>query len=223
MRKKRRGGYEPWAWCLALLSAGAAAAYTGWQLITRARLERLNKNLPRGTRILIVGAGFAGTNAARELARLLPRPEHGQIILVDEDDYQLFTPMLTEAAGGEVKANSKDTYSPTAQNATREGLLVARNIVATLRGQGPKPFRYRPVGELALVGRHAGVARVYGFNFSGLPAWLLWRAVYWAKMPSGVQRVRILLDWLLDFAFGRPVAALPPSRQGVRDLPQVKR
>jgi NADH dehydrogenase len=481
-------------WKLALLAAGAAAAYAGWKLIRRARLERLNKDLPRGNRILIVGAGFAGTNAARELARLLPRPEHGEITLVDEDDYQLFTPMLTEAAGGEVEArhiarplsdlparitfergrvaeidlanrkvtltnatkngdstegdendkrdnggapgenrrtleadqlvialgsvpnfhdipgvaehsltvksledaaairdhvlkvlehaeaesgdderraaltfvvggggftgvetmaavndlaragveryphtrkrdvralivtpeerllpelsaelaayaqrkleargvevrlktkitgagrgyveldggervetrtliwaggvkpnpvaerldcrhgkhggivvdeccrvtdragvwalgdcaeipkpDSKGTYSPTAQNATREGALVARNIVATLRGQEPKPFRYRPLGELALVGRHAGVARVFGLNFSGLPAWLLWRAVYWVKMPDALQRVRILLDWLLDFAFGRPVAALPPARSDVRALPQ---
>lgn len=115
------------------------------------------------------------------------------------------------------KSGSKGTYSPTAQNATREGALVARNIVATLRGKEPEPFRYHPIGELALIGRHAGVARIYGFNFSGLPAWLLWRAVYWAKMPSGVQRVRVLLDWLLDFAFGRPVAALPVSpRSGAR-------
>jgi NADH dehydrogenase len=112
------------------------------------------------------------------------------------------------------KGDSKETYAPTAQNATREGRLVARNIVAVMRGREPRPFHYRPVGELALVGRHAGVARVYGINFSGLPAWLLWRAVYWAKMPNAGQRTRILADWLLDFTFGRPVAALPPVAHG---------
>lgn len=68
------------------------------------------------------------------------------------------------------------SYSPTAQNATREGSLVARNIVGELRGLNPRPFEYKPVGELAMVGRHSGVARIYGHNFSGSLAWLMWRA-----------------------------------------------
>jgi len=51
-------------------------------------------------RIVIVGAGFAGVNAARELARLLPREEDCEITLVDQNNFLLFTPMLTEVAGG---------------------------------------------------------------------------------------------------------------------------
>lgn len=99
------------------------------------------------------------------------------------------------------------TYAPTAQNATREGKLVARNIVSALR-QGPlKEFRYTPLGELALVGRGTGVARVYGRNFSGPIAWAMWRAVYLGKMPGVAQRGRILAQWLLDAVLGR--AAVP--------------
>ncbi len=98
---------------------------------------------------------------------------------------------------------TKGTYAPTAQNATREGKLVAQNIVRLLRGQPAKPFRYTAIGELALVGRHSGVARVYGHNFSGFIAWAMWRAVYLAKMPSVSQQGRILADWFLDGVFGR--------------------
>ncbi len=107
------------------------------------------------------------------------------------------------------KPDGKGTYAPTAQNATREGKLIARNIVATLRGEQPQPFRYTPVGELALVGRRSGVARVFGQNFSGLLAWAMWRAVYLAKMPGTGQQARILGDWVFDVLFGRepmPVA-----------------
>jgi len=43
------------------------------------------------------------------------------------------------------------------------------------------------MGELALVGQHAGVARMYGHNFSGLLAWAMWRAAYLAKMPRMAQ------------------------------------
>jgi NADH dehydrogenase len=107
-------------------------------------------------------------------------------------------------------ANGKGTYAPTAQNATREGKLVACNIAATLRGRKATPFRYKPVGELALVGKHAGVARIYGHNFSGLLAWAMWRATYLTKMPGSGQKARILSDWLLDLIFGRNPVAISP-------------
>lgn len=107
--------------------------------------------------------------------------------------------------------SGKGTYAPTAQNATREGKLVADNIVRSLRGEPTRPFRFTPLGELALVGRHSGVARVYGMNFSGLLAWAMWRAVYLAKMPSLGQQGRILGDWLLDAAFGRVPEPLSSS------------
>ncbi len=112
------------------------------------------------------------------------------------------------------KGQSGATYAPTAQNATREGKVVARNIVAVLRGRQPQPFRYSPIGELALVGKHAGVARLRGFRFSGLTAWLMWRAVYLAKLPSMGKRLRVGTDWLIDLVAGRELAAVPATRTG---------
>jgi NADH dehydrogenase len=108
------------------------------------------------------------------------------------------------------KPDGKGAYAPTAQNATREGALVGQNIARSLRGLPPKPFTYTPIGELALVGKRAGVARIYNWNFSGLLAWAMWRAIYLAKMPSMSQRIRILGDWTLDWVFGRE--PIPISR-----------
>ncbi len=106
------------------------------------------------------------------------------------------------------KPNGQGTYAPTAQNAVREGVLVAANIAATLCGEPTRPFTYTPIGELALVGRHAGVAEVYGLPFSGLVAWAMWRAVYLAKMPGLGQRARILRDWWYDALAGGSPAAM---------------
>jgi NADH dehydrogenase len=114
------------------------------------------------------------------------------------------------------QANGKGSYAPTAQNATREGRLVARNIVAAERGVKAIPFRYTPVGELALVGRHAGVARIYGLNFSGFLAWAMWRATYLVKMPGTAQKVRILSDWLLDMIFGRDPITIGPHTPALK-------
>ncbi len=112
------------------------------------------------------------------------------------------------------KPDGNGTYGPTAQNATREGKLVGGNIVSTLRGKPLKPFQFTPIGELALVGHQTGVARVYGYNFSGFIAWAMWRAIYLAKMPGIGQQSRILTDWVLDVLFGRapiPVASSRPE------------
>src|SRR4051794_2403522 len=58
--------------------------------------------LARDPKIVILGAGFAGAQCARELARKLPSYQDGCITLVDRHNYLLFTPMLTEVAGGQV-------------------------------------------------------------------------------------------------------------------------
>ncbi len=100
-----------------------------------------------------------------------------------------------------------ETYGPTAQNATREGVHVARNIVRVLNDEEPKPFSFRPVGELALVGKRSAVAEVFGLRFSGLLAWAMWRAVYLYKMPGAGKRVRVVINWMLDTAFGAEVVA----------------
>ena len=109
------------------------------------------------------------------------------------------------------KPNGKGTYAPTAQNATREGTLVAANIAATLCGEPTRSFTYLPIGELALVGQRAGVAEIYGVPVSGFLAWAMWRAVYLAKMPGLGQRARILQDWWQDALTGGRSAATRPA------------
>ncbi len=93
-------------------------------------------------------------------------------------------------------------FEPTAQNATREGALVADNISATLRGRPVKPFTYKQIGELAVVSRYAGVANVFGMQFKGFFGFLLWRGVYLMKMPGLSQKAGILFDWI-KLLFGR--------------------
>ena len=94
-------------------------------------------------------------------------------------------------------------YAPTAQHAIRQGTRVARNIVAALRGRSPEPYTYRAVGQLAAIGRRAGVAQLFGMKFSGFPAWWLWRTIYLGKLPRLEKKVRVALDWTLDLLFSK--------------------
>jgi hypothetical protein len=61
-----------------------------------------NPGLGRGKRIVVLGAGFAGMTAARELCRHTSGKDGPEIWLVDRNNFLLFTPMLTEVAGGEL-------------------------------------------------------------------------------------------------------------------------
>lgn len=104
------------------------------------------------------------------------------------------------------------TYAPIAQNATREGELTARNIAAGLLGEPLKPFRYKPVGELALIGKHDGVARIFNVNIRGSLAWALWRAVYLAKIPGAGYKARIAAEWLMDVMFRRDTVPMSSTQ-----------
>jgi NADH dehydrogenase len=110
-------------------------------------------------------------------------------------------------------------YTPTAQNATREGDLTARNIVASLRGEPLQPFIYQPIGELAMIGKRTGVASIRGMRFSGKLAWMMWRTVYLLKMPHLSMRLRVAVDWTDDLLFGREIAELPAIRWPARRKP----
>lgn len=102
-------------------------------------------------------------------------------------------------------------YPPTAQHALRQGKVVARNIAATLRGTAKEPFRFKTLGQLATIGKRAGVADVMGAQFSGILAWAMWRAIYLAKLPRFEKKVRVVLDWTLDLFFARDVVQLSSS------------
>ena len=54
------------------------------------------------TRILILGGGFGGLAAARELERILPRHANVAITLVNRENFFLFTPMLHEVAASDL-------------------------------------------------------------------------------------------------------------------------
>lgn len=101
-----------------------------------------------------------------------------------------------------------DPYPPTAQHAIREGRQAAANIARVLKGQKPQPLRFRSRGMMAALGRHQGVARVFGWKFSGLPAWFLWRTVYLLKMPGIGRSLRVMMDWTLDWFFRRDLVQL---------------
>lgn len=99
---------------------------------------------------------------------------------------------------------------PTAQFAMRQGTLLGKNLSAFLRAESLKPFTFTGFGELAAIGHHRAVAEVFGFKFSGFIAWWMWRTIYLSKLPGMDRKLRVLIDWTLDFFFPRDINLLSP-------------
>jgi NADH dehydrogenase len=97
------------------------------------------------------------------------------------------------------------TCPPTAQVATREAVVLAHNIRACLLGCPLKPFCFKSLGSLCIVGYHTACAEIRGLQFSGLFAWLLWRGIYLSKLPGLERKVRVLTDWTLELFFPRDI------------------
>ena len=107
-------------------------------------------------------------------------------------------------------------YPPTAQHAAREGKLVAENVVASLQGRSPKPFQYRSLGSFVLLGHRTAAAEIRGLRFSGALAWVMWRVIYFSKLPGLEKKLRVAIDWTLDLFFPRDIvltAQGPPTTQ----------
>jgi NADH dehydrogenase len=103
-------------------------------------------------------------------------------------------------------------YPPTAQHAIRQAAVLAKNIAAAMRGQAPEPFKFKIIGLLATIGRRHGVAEIFGWQFSGYIAWLLWRTIYLGKLPGLQKKVRVAIDWTLDLIFSKDLVQLPTLR-----------
>jgi len=97
---------------------------------------------------------------------------------------------------------------PSAQYATRQGTLLASNVVAAIEGREPEPFRFEALGALCSLGRYKGVAVVMGVRLRGFPAWFVARTYHLLQLPTLNRKVRVMLDWTLSLFFPRDVAAL---------------
>jgi NADH dehydrogenase len=92
-----------------------------------------------------------------------------------------------------------------AQVAMQGGAYAAKTIVKRMTtGQGLAPFKYVDKGSLAVIGRAAAVANVFGVKLSGLPAWLVWAFIHLTYLVEFRSRVLVFILWAFqDLTFNR--------------------
>jgi NADH dehydrogenase len=84
--------------------------------------------------------------------------------------------------------------------ATQQGRYVAGCIGKRLRGENPPgPFSYFDKGTMAVIGRHAAVANIGRFRFSGITAWLMWLFIHLLLLINFESRMVVLIRWAFSY------------------------
>ncbi|HEX7038550.1 MAG TPA: NAD(P)/FAD-dependent oxidoreductase [Trueperaceae bacterium] len=90
-----------------------------------------------------------------------------------------------------------------AQVAIQGGKHAARSIVRRLQGRQAEPFVYRDLGNMAIIGRSAGIAelsRVFlGLRLRGFLGWLGWLFLHLIYLPGFRNRLSAVISWAYNF------------------------
>ena len=118
-----------------------------------------------------------------------------------------------------------------AQVAMQGGAHAAKVILRKVKGQPElPPFHYFDKGSLAVVGRAAAVANVFGAHLSGFVAWLVWAFIHLMYLITFQSRVLVFIQWATqsltfsrgarlitggaptDFNFSKELSEIKPDR-----------
>jgi NADH dehydrogenase len=102
------------------------------------------------------------------------------------------------------------------QVAMQQGVYAARAIVAHLEGsRPPKPFQYFNKGEMAVIGRGAAVANIFGVRLSGFLAWFIWLFIHLMYLVNFQSRVLVFVQWGFQYlTFSRAQRLITGTRTG---------
>ena len=115
-----------------------------------------------------------------------------------------------------------------AQPAMQMGRHAAEMIGQDLKGQARTHFRYFDKGDMAVIGRASGIAKIewpFKAHWSGFPAWLTWLAVHLVFIIGFRNRFAVLAQWGWTYLFYTRGSRLITGSQelpGWQDQPGVQ-
>jgi NADH:ubiquinone reductase (H+-translocating) len=180
--------------------------------------------LPYGT--LVWAAGVRAHPLAEALG--VPLDRAGRVSV--HDDLSLpGHPKVWLAGDVAGSVGTAPPFPQVAQVAKQQGAHVARSLRARFAGRPTRPFRYRDLGQMAIIGRSAGVAELSpglgGLRMRGLLGWLAWLFIHLVHLPGHQNRLRALIGWAFEwFTYDRHARLIlepmgnPLARAGAQDL-----
>jgi len=104
----------------------------------------------------------------------------GDVALMETKDYERGHPMM-------------------AQPAIQQGKLLAKNILAELKGKKKKPFTYKDKGSMATIGRNKAVVDLPNWKFQGVFAWFVWMFVHLFSLIGFRNKIIVFMNWVYNY------------------------
>jgi NADH dehydrogenase len=192
------------------------------------QLERLGVHVRTGTKVV----GIDEHSVTVEMRGTTERIPAKTILWAAGVQAAPFARAVAEAAGVEADRNGRLTVEPdltlaghpeifvlgdlaiarrpdgrpvpgVAPAAIQEGTYAARTIVRRLRSEPTPPFRYRDKGDVAVIGRLAGVANIpwlgpFG-RLRGFVAWVMWLTIHIFYLIGFANRIVVTVRWAWSF------------------------
>ncbi len=152
-------------------------------------------------------AGVAVSDFARQLAKQTNAEidKGGRFKVTGNLSLAQFPDIYVVGDCAYVENAEKKPMPGVAQAAMQSGAYAAKEILRKLKnGPDSKPFSYFDKGDLAVIGRAAAVANIFGFHLKGLPAWVVWLFIHLMYIVEFQSRILVLVQWgFLYLTFNR--------------------
>jgi NADH dehydrogenase len=202
-------------WVIKNLAERGAEIHLDTQLLTAADgVVKLSDGTEFGTELIVWTAGVMANPVLRNTD--FPLDERGRLQL--RPDLRVEGEQgIVEGAWGAGDATACPDLSgggvggfcvPNAQHAVRQAKVLAKNIVAVLRGEGPTDYFHKNLGAVAGLGLNVGVFQSGKIALTGYIAWLAHRGYHGMAMPSFERKFRVVGGWWNNFWLGRDIASL---------------
>lgn len=159
------------------------------------------------THTVIWAAGVAVTEFARTLAKktAAPTDRAGHIQVSPDLSIPNFPDIYVVGDLALVNDKAGKPLPGVAQVAMQSGSYAARAIANKVAGKPAlPPFHYANKGDLAVIGRAAAVANIFGVHVSGFIAWLVWLFIHLMYIVEFQSRILVLVQWgFLYLTFNR--------------------
>jgi NADH:ubiquinone reductase (H+-translocating) len=180
----------------------------GVEIFTNTRADELSEHgLKIGNQFVTAKTILwaAGVRAS-SLTDQLPgeKDSQGKIFVNSDTSLPGFPEVFIIGDQAAFKNSEGKTLPGIAPVAMQQGQFLKKVIQAD-RDKKPRPnFEYKDKGMMATIGRSKAVAHIFGYNFSGIFAWLAWVFIHVLYLMSFKSRFFVLLQWAWAyFTFGR--------------------
>ncbi|HEY4503590.1 MAG TPA: NAD(P)/FAD-dependent oxidoreductase [Candidatus Paceibacterota bacterium] len=95
-----------------------------------------------------------------------------------------------------------------AQVAVQQAKIVAKNISADIFNTPLTPFIFKQKGLLVSLGQWYAIGNIYGIIMKGPFMWLIWRTVYLFNFHSWRKRLKIGIEWTINFFYPRDITEI---------------